>query len=171
MLKGVGKTNPFKQSINRGAKLPPEWHSWYWHPNRIGVKEAPTSFSSKLKELGDDLKITWHPLRERWGVFVRDHKLSHPVCWGWKLLFIWEVDGEYAPLDERLLAKIWDRSGRKWGNLHEYWIKVEQAQTRDREKAERSREDDVRHSAGDYYSYTLIKNIGSGSKFVNHQQG
>ena len=169
MLKGQGRKGYFTNPIARPSKpLPPEHHSWYWHPNRHGVRFAPDSFVEKLKEISDEVKITWHPLRERWCVFAKSPKISHPICSGWKLLFIWEDGGEYLPLDERILAAIYARSGKKWGNLYEYWLKVSQAIERDREKAEQSRTDDVKHSAGEYYDYTLIKNIGSGSKFVNN---
>lgn len=169
MLKGRGRVGSFKQPIQTSHKpLPIETHSWYWNPNRIGVKQAPEWFQEKLGDFKDEVKICWHPLRERWCVFSRAPKINHPVCNGWKLLFIWEDSTGYLPLDERVLANIWDRSGRKWGNLHEYWLKVEQAIERDREKSERSRDDDVVHSAKEYYDYTLIKNIGSGSKFANN---
>ncbi len=40
----------------------------------------------------------------------------------------------------------------------------------DREKAhaDKTRKDEVAAGAGDYYDYMKIKNIGTGSKFVNH---
>lgn len=171
MLQGRGRMGSFGQAISRPKALPPEEHTWYWHPDRFGVKKADDAFSAKLDNLGHGLAVTWHPLKERWLVWVRDGKIQHPICHGWKLIFVWEIDGQYAPLDERLLAKIFDRSGRKWGNLYEYWLKVEQAIEHEREMKEKAREADVRHSAGEYYDYTLIKNIGSGSKFANHQAG
>lgn len=154
-------------------KIDPAEDVWFWNPGRIGVKFAPQDFYDKLKSLREDgdLQVTWSPIRERWLVWVRDAKINRPICQGWRLLFVVEANGQYVPLDERTLAVIYDRSGRKHGNLKEYWMKIEAQMDRDREKAERNRASDVGHSAGDYYDYTQIKNIGKGSKFANYHQG
>ena len=173
MIKGIKKSAPFKQTPVRPKALPPEYNNWYWHPNRGSVRTAPDWFMAKLKDVDPDglVRITWNPIRERWQVFARDYKVQHPICWGWKLLFVVEQDGEYVPLDERTLAKIYERSGRKWGNLYEYWLKVEQVIERETARAEKNRHDAVGDTSGDYYDYMQIKNIGKGSKFTQFHAG
>ena len=161
---------PFKVPIAKPKPLGPETHGWYFHPNRVGVRFAPRDFMKKVKEAmpDSDIEITWNPIRERWNVWLRAPRLQHPICWGWKLLFVVEYDGQYVPLDERTLAVMYERSGRKWGNLLNYWLAVEREQERDREKAQLSRNADIQHSAGEYYDYMKIKNYGKGSKFSTH---
>lgn len=163
MLKG-GRKIPFRQAIAKPAPLGPEHNPWYWNPNRAGVRLGPSDFRKKVKELDRRLEVTWNPLTERWVVWVEDHKIAHKVCNGWRLLFSTDPRG----LDERVIAELYARSGYKWGNLYEMWLRVEQEIERDRDRAERSRRDDTAHAAGEYFDYTQIKNIGSGSKFSNN---
>ena len=166
-------TPTFSEPIKKLDPVGPEENPWFWNPGRAGVVSAPDWFMKKVRDVDPDgfVRIVWNPIRERWQVWARDYKVNHKICQGWKLLFVVEFDGEYVPLDNRTLAVLYQRSGRKWGNLHEYWLAVEQAMERDRELAARNRNDDVQHSAGDYWDYMKIKNIGSGSKFANHHSG
>ena len=161
---------PFRVPIAKSQPLGPETHGWYFHPNRPGVRFASREFVNKLREAipEADLEITWNPVRERWCVWQRAPRIQHPICQGWRLLFVVEYEGEYVPLDERVLAVLYERSGRKWGNLFYYWQAVEREMDRDREQSRASRYDDVGHAAGDYFDYMKIKNYGKGSKFVNH---
>lgn len=72
------------------------------------------------------------------------------------------------PLDERTLARVYTVSARRWDGAKRYFDAIEREWERDREQAKKSRNDDVKHSAGEYYDYMSIKNIGTGSKFANH---
>lgn len=168
--RGVGRTQGGSIALNRGVKRGPEHNPWFWNPNRVGAYQAPSSFMTRVKEVDPDglVDIRWNPIRERWGVWAKAPRVQNPICSGWKLLFLVELEGQFVPLDERVLVKLWDRSGRRHGNLWEYWLKVEAQIERDRERAASSRTDDVRHAAGEYFDYTKIKNIGSGSKFANN---
>jgi hypothetical protein len=165
---GTGRRVPVSHRIARPAPLGPEHNPWFWNPFNVSAVECPEWFQRKLKEVDPDgiVKVIWNPVRHRWGVFAKAPKINHPVCRGWKLLFLVEENGEFIPLDERVLWKLFERSGRKWGNLLEYWLKVEQTIMRDREKADADHKDMVAYSAGEYYDYMKIKNIGKGSKFV-----
>lgn len=164
MLTSRGRLAPFKQKIAKPAPLGPEHNPWYWNPNRAGVRMGPDDFRKKMKGLDERLDVTWNPITERWQIWVIDHKIQQKVCSGWRFLFSTDPRG----LDERVMAELFARSGYKWGNLFEMWLRVEQEIERERSHAERSRAEDVAHAAGEYYDYTLIKNIGSGSKFSNN---
>lgn len=164
------RERPFSVPVAKNQPMGPETHGWYFHPNRPDIRLAPREYVKRLNEAIPDseIEITWNPIRERWVVWQRAPRIQHPICQGWKLLFIVEYEGEYVPLDERVLAVLYERSGKKWGNLLYYWDAIEREKERDREKSEKFRYDDVSHAAGEYYDYMKIKNIGTGSKFVNH---
>lgn len=168
MLQGIKKSTPFRQQIAKPAALPPTYHSWYWHPNRVEVRKGPADFTKRLHAFHPDLEVTWNPIRERWCVWVRKPRLNHPVCQGWQLLFFVEHDGAYAPLDNRVLAKLYERSGMKWGNLYEYWLRIEREMERDREKLAADRADSINQGGGEYFQFTQIKNIGKGNKFSEY---
>lgn len=164
MVKGGRKIGSFKQQIAKPAPLGPEYNPWYWNPNRPDIRLGPSDFRKKMKGMDERLDVTWNPITERWQIWVVDPKIQHKICQGWRFLF----STDPRELDERVMAELYARSGYKWGNLFEMWLRVEQEIERDREKAEQFRADEVKHTAGEYYDYTLIKNIGSGSKFTNH---
>ncbi len=164
-------------AVKRPTPKPPEYNRWYWHPNRVGAYPLDDwRILRALKDVdpGNEISINWNPVTSRWQVWVRSPKFQHPLCQGWKLLFVVELDGEYAPVDERTLAKIYERSARAYGNLWEYWLKVEQAMDRERERNERSRAASTAEGAGDYYDYTQIKvgyGSSNGSKFARFHSG
>ena len=168
---GKRRVNPFTHPISRPKRLGPEHNPWFWHPNRVDVQFAPDDFRQQIKEIDPSYEVTWNPIRERWQVFARAPKINHPICQGWKLVFVVEIGGEHIPLDNRTLAKAWDRSARKWGNPNAYF----EAILNEIEAAEKTRERDRKREndagSGDYFDYMKIKNIGHGSKFVNHHSG
>jgi len=134
--RGVGRLEPFTQPIARPPKLGPEIHSWFFHPFRPDIKFGPVSFRRLLHEIDQGLEVTWNPIRERWVVWMKDPKIDHPICQGWRLICnVEHPNGDYMPLDERTLAKIFARSAKAHGNLWEYWLRVEQEMERDREKS------------------------------------
>ena len=75
------------------------------------------------------------------------------------------------PVDERTLAKLYDRSGKRWGDLFQYWLRIEQEMERDRRRVEDAHKDDGATRAKDLWDSMAIKNIGLGSKFVNYHAG
>jgi hypothetical protein len=167
---GIGgrKVGNISQPLST-EKVGPEHSPWYWNPNRVGVKFAPDWFLTKLHDLDPDLTITWSPIHENWIVWMKSPRIQSPLCTGWALLFIVkESDNSYRPLDERIFARLFSASARKWGKGRDYFLAIEREMERDREKKEKNRNDDVRHSAGEYYDFMKIKNIGKGSKFANH---
>src|SRR3990167_3687430 len=81
---------PFQMPIQRQApKVGPAFNPWYWNPNELSIQFAPEWFRKPLKrEMGDELEITWNPINERWQVWSRSPRINHPICQGWRLLFI-----------------------------------------------------------------------------------
>lgn len=168
-VRGQGALQSFKQTIVKPSIPPPESSHWFWNPNRAGVRFAPEDFAKRLKEIDSELEITWDSYQERWLLWAKNPKLQSKLCSGWSLLFpIKEPDGSYAPLDERIFSRLFGASERRWGNAKKYFDAIEREWERDKAIAEKNRKDDVGHSAGEYFDYMKIKNIGSGSKFANH---
>lgn len=166
----------FTMPVVRPRKVGPEVSPWYWNPGNVYSIPGPAHFAKRLDEIGPDLAITWTPIQERWLVWNRTPRIHQPICRGWNLLFIVATeDGQYCPLDERVLAKLYDRSARKWGGAKAYFDRVVGEIERDQEKAEKSRSDGMREGAGDYWDSTKIMVSGcgpsNGSKFANHHSG
>lgn len=136
----------------------PEANPWWWNPARPAVVEAPEWFRAKLAEVDPELKVIWNAHRERWQVWTRSARISHPVCTGWLMLFpVQYADGTYCPLDERTIAKVYEVSAQKWGNARNYWSRIEAEIARDKEKALIDRYESVNDTSGDYYDYLQPK--------------
>lgn len=166
----------------RGGSLTPitrpvipsvEMTHWYWNPNRLSIRLAPAWFDRKLKEVDPNLTVTWNPVRERWLVWYRSPRFAHPLCRGWRLLFpVQYEDGLYAPLDERVMWKLYSRWQAKMGGAVEHWRRVEAEMLREKERAEAARADSVGVGAGEWYDSTKISvsmcGQSDGSKFSKH---
>jgi hypothetical protein len=97
----------FTQAIVKGRKQDPETHPWYWNPNRIGAVQAPSWFMAQVEAISADLDVRFNPVSRKWGVWARAPKVQHPLCQGWRLLFVnQDTDGSYLPLDERVMARL-----------------------------------------------------------------
>ena len=176
MITGYDKGQDFSVPLAKGEAPPVEDSPSFWHPQRFGVKYAPNAFRKRLRLIHPDLDATWHPLRERWLVWYRRPRIAHRVAPGWLLLFIAETSThEYVPLDERVLAAVYEQSGFKWGSGKKYWARVEEEAKREKELADDSRNQHVHDVGGDYYDHTKIqvsmRGHSSGSKFVEHHAG
>lgn len=156
------------------AGLPIESIKWFWNPSRPGVKLGPESFRKKLQELGDDLEVTWTDYDERWLIFMRKPSVTHPIGMGWSLLMVVEnEDGSYRPLDERILARLYLASQKRWGSGKKYWEAVEAAQQRDKEMADAAAFDDTMQQAMESFHHSQIsvamRGKSNGSKFSTYQ--
>ena len=169
-------TAPFRVPIARPHTIPPpEANPWWWHPNRCGVTFAPDSFLQRLRELGEELSITWNPLSQRWQVWARAPRIQHPICQGWKLLFVHhDRHGNYLPLDERLFARLYDASAAKHGDAKRYMQRIQDEWERDKAKREAQFTQDTLDITLPYYDYSQIKVSGcgpsNGSKFATYLQ-
>ena len=116
---------------------PQESMAHWWNPGRPGVKLGPEWFREKLHGLGDDLEVTWNAFRERWCIFMKQPKVTHPIAKGWSLLLVVEgADGEFLPLDERILARLYSASQKRWGSGAKYWEALEREAERDKARLE-----------------------------------
>ncbi len=150
----------------------PETITWFWHPNRVGMKFAPDDFRKRLKAFDPELECVWNGHTERWQIWERDPKFQTKICQGWKLLFpVQTMAHEYMPLDERIFCRLYEASAAKWGNGKQYWGRIEAEMEREKEKAERDRKEDVRSTAGDYFNHTQpsvsMYGPSNGSKMSN----
>jgi len=147
---------------------------WWFTPDRPESRERRPDrvFQAKIDQDFPGISITWHPLKKRWQVWARSNRVKTPYCRGWLLLFTLEgPNGEYFPLDERVCVLIWERTARRWKNGREYFDRIESEIQRDRERRAKADGEDRDWKARDYWNYTLIKNIGRGSKFTQHHAG
>jgi hypothetical protein len=161
---------PFKQTVAKPKPLGPEYNPWFWNPNRNGGLYRPTAdFTRKLADIDPNLAVTWNPINERWQVWSRLYKMQHPLCQGWRLLFIHhDENGGYLPLDNRLFHRLFSASADKWGNAKEYFNAVSAQMERERERMKRNNLQETLDIATPHWEYSQIKNIGKGSKFSTY---
>lgn len=156
-------------AITRSFVKGPEGNPWYWNPNRVSIKFAPDWFMKQVREIGDELSITWNPIIERWQVWGRAPRINNPICQGWRLLFVHnDADGGYLPLDETVLARLYACSVLEHGSAKRYFDRVLQEKIREEEERERRFNQESQDRAEDYRQYGQIKNIGHGSKWSNY---
>ena len=170
---GRGRSPLGRLSIAKPVKLGPEHNVWFWNPNRVGVKSCPEWFESKIAEVDSSIAVTWNPIIERWLVWAKAPRLQHPICQGWKLLFIhWDEDHSYLPLDERLLARLYASSVDTFGSAKRYFDHVASIIERDREKAEKQFTQDSIDRMMPFYNHAQISvsmaGKSSGSKFARY---
>ncbi len=167
----------FSVPVDRPASIPSRAESWsYFHPNRVDVRYGPDWFRREIHAIDPKLEVTWHPIHERWLVWARNPLITHWMCPGWQLLFpVQTSDGRYVPLDQRTLAKVYDRSPRKWGSARQYYDRIMDEVRRDYVKKERAHREIVAQNARDGWDFAQIKvsmaGPSSGSKFANHHAG
>ena len=165
----IRRRQTFRQPIAKPKKLGPETNPWYWNPGRFGVKLAPPDFRTTLHDFDPDLEVTWNPVDEKWQVWMKAPSFQHPVCQGWKLLFVVKyADGSYMPLDNRTFARLYEASAAKWGNGRQYFNQVVAQMDRDKERREKQRVQDQIDMAMPFFDHSQIKNIGKGSKFSTY---
>lgn len=146
----------------------------YFSPNRGGVRFGPEWFRRELHEIDPRLEVTWHPLMERWLIWAKNPEITFWMHPGWQLLFPVQShpSGAYLPLDARTLAKVYDRSPRKWGNGKQYFDRIVSETRRDYERQQNDRRQHVRDAAGEQYDHAQISvsmcGKSNGSKFANH---
>lgn len=158
------------------TKLDPSVSWSFFHPGRCDVRFAPREFADQLHALDRNLEVVWHPIHERWCVWVRNAHVRHWMCPGWQLLFpVKQSNGEFCPLDARVLAEIVNRSPRKWGNGRQYFDRVIGEINRDRKMKKRTHENVVGAIARERYDFAQIKTSmcgpSNGSKFSTHHSG
>lgn len=163
----------FQVPLSRGPRRDPETDIHFWHPDRFGVRHAADTDRKALAAFHPDLAVTWHPLRERWLVWYRKPSVTHHLCPGWLLIYVWEhpETGAYLPLNLPLLfANLYRQSRMSFPNAEAYYDRLihDAQRAKDAEDA-RDHEQRGRRSK-DYFEYTKIKSIGLGSKFVHHHQ-
>lgn len=147
---------------------------WWFHPDRPEThsRKPDPIFLRKLEEDFPGIAINWHPIKQRWQVWARSNAVQTPYCRGWKLLFFLEdANGGYVPLDDRTLVTIWLRSGKKHGDGLKYYDRLVAEELHQRKMKDKAMDQERDDKSSDYWGYTQIKNIGKGSKFVNHHAG
>lgn len=170
----MGRLPQFSQRIAKPQALPPEYNPWYWNPNRGSIVSAPSWFQEKLRELDgwEDLRVVWNPINQRWQVFSRAPRVNHPICQGWRLLFIHNgVNGEHLPLDERLLARLYWSSAAAYGSAKKYFDAIQREAERDKEAREKKNLADQIDMAMPYFEHSQIKvgyGSNNGSKFAKY---
>lgn len=167
---------PITMPIGRIVPLGPETSWSFFHPNRVGAKPAPAAFAAEVRAIDPNLAVAWHPIHERWCVWVKNPRITHWICAGWQLLFpVKYPDGSYMPLDARTLAEIVNRSPRKWGNGLRYFERVYSEIQREKRAAKQHHSDIVGQNARDRWDFAQIKvsmaGPSSGSKFTTHHSG
>lgn len=163
----------FKQAIAKPTIPGPETSPWFWNPNNVSVKFGPPDFAKKLEELDPNLKVTWDPIHDNWLLWNRKDSFQSKYCRGWLLLFpVREPDGSYRPLDDRVLARLYQASADKWGSARKYFDAMEREQIRAKEKREKAALQDTIDIAMESFNHSQIsisqRGKSSGSKFATY---
>lgn len=172
----------FSIDAQKGGKLDVGALFHFWHPDREGVEACPPEFDRKLKLLHPDLACVRPPagasrlgLRSRcWLVWWKCPRITHPISPGWMLLVAWHNEDDACtplPLDDRVLANIYMRDARIFGNGKQYFSRIVDEMQRDEAIKQKQQADYRGDRSDDYYEHTKIKNIGHGSKFALHHDG
>ena len=151
----------------------PEVLLWYWHPNRFGSRPPPSAFAAQLRRIDPDLSVVFSPVHERWLVWVKEPRIQHPLCRGWKLLFLWEHPRTktYLPLNELLFHNLLLIDATKYASAVDYYTRVQAGI--DRARAARAADYDRERQAeqGDLADLYRISNMGSGNRAALHGDG
>ncbi len=78
-------------------------------------------------------------------------------------------DGSFRPLDERVMARLYQASQKRWGSGAKYWEAVEAAQKRDKEAEDRQNLQDSIDQSMEVFDHSQIsvsmRGKSNGSKF------
>lgn len=134
------------------------------------MRTAPEWFKAKLELVDPSLVVTWNAYNHRWQVWMPSPRIKHPYCAGWNLLFIvQDSQGRYAPLDERVLARLYHSSADKWGSGKKYFDAIVAEELRARESKHKQDLADQMDMAMEHFDHSQIKvamrGPSSGSKF------
>lgn len=163
-------TTTFSVEVTKPKQLGPSVNPWFWNPNREPGRRPNDSFVAELHRLDPDLRAVWNPVQERWALWVRSPKLAHPICQGWRLLFIHHAaDGSYLPLDATFFARIYSIDSHRVGDAKKYFDRIVSEMDRDREKREAKFTSDTIDAAMPSFEHSKIQVSGfgksSGNKF------
>lgn len=162
--------------IVKPKALGPETSWSYFHPGRVDARPAPADFRALVQGIDPNLDVIWHPVYERWCVWVRNPRITHWICAGWQMLFVVRYpDGAYMPLDTRTLATIFDRSPRKWGSARRYFDRLESEMHAERRRRKKDHSNEIGAIAREKYDACQIsvsmRGASNGSKFQKHHSG
>lgn len=152
----------------------------FWHPDRPGVEQAPRAVSEVLTGIhprlrcvrppaGAPIHTSYHP----WLVWFQEPRVTHALCPGWLLVFLWENPDthEPLPLDNRLYANCYMRDPRQFSGGLGYFETCVTAMQRVEEKNKATFKDNSYQRQNGLRQYQKIKNIGMGNKFALHHDG
>jgi hypothetical protein len=160
---------PFRQPVARPVQLGPEYNPWFWNPRRPHTVRPSASFMERLHEIDAKLEVTWNPITTRWQVWTPMPRMNHPICQGWRMLFVHQdSDGRFLPLDERLFARLYWSSADAWGSAKGYFDQVQRVEEEARARREAASVDQSYKLSQEYLEYTKVKNIGAGNKFSRY---
>jgi hypothetical protein len=168
-MRGRRKLPGFNVPVAKPEKVGPEANPWFWHPDRPQSKVADERFVDDLAKVDPKLAVSWNPVRGNWQVFTKAPNFSHPICTGWKLLFIHhDGDGGYLPLDNRIMARLYSADLSRWPSAKAYFDQVDSEVRRQKAKQEERLKQEAIDQAMPFWEHSQIKNIGKGSKFSTY---
>ena len=167
-MQGTKKVAGYRTPVGSPKALPLDTHPWYFNPNRSSVRRPSDHFMRELRAFDPDLDCTWHPHQERWAIWMRTPRIQTAICSGWSLLFFVHP----AQLDARVFARLYGASARRWNSGREYFAAIEREFHRDKERAERARQQETLDIAMPHYDHSQIsvsmRGQSNGSKFADY---
>lgn len=166
-------SNTITMPVARPTRLGPESHVLFWNPRNEAAEPAPAWFAARLRAFDPDLRLMRNRYTGKWQMWVRDGKIQHPLCQGWKLLFVHhDSQGRRLELDNRIFARLYTISAETWGSGKAYFARIEQEYHRAKAKQEAQWRQDTIDAALPSFDYSQIKVSGcgpsNGSKFATY---
>lgn len=167
------RSNAVRVPVHRPQRLDVSTHPWFWNPRNEAAEPAPAWFAAQLRAFDHDLRMCRNRHTGKWQLWVRDPKIEHPLCQGWKLLFVHhDRHGHGLPLDPRVFARLYAISAQTWGSGKAYFDRLQREFERDRaQQAQQWRQDTI-DAAMPSWDYSQIKVSGcgpsNGSKFADY---
>lgn len=148
----------------------------FWHPDRLGVEQAPPEFARQLAAVHRDLAVVRPPARAPlpivcWLLWYRKPTVTHALCPGWWLLLRWAWGRRPLALDEKLLAAIYHFDARQFTNGQQYFNRLMAERDRRKQIADKDYRNDRLAQQQEWRRSLQISSAGRGSRFALHHDG
>jgi hypothetical protein len=168
-------SGPLRVTPNPGKPLDRAHIPQYWHPDRLGVEQAPADFTRRLHAIKDDLYVVRPPpnapVLHCWYLWQREPQVTHALCPGWSLKMAWKFANTPLPLDEKFFAALWHFDPRNCGGAVEHFDRLIAENNRVKEAKEKQYRDRRWAEQREWFKTRRISTAGRGNRFARHHDG
>jgi len=168
------KGRPFKEShdgdqsvtLKEARKDPgryfPQWFTPDRAPRCVSASQREVeAFRQRLKGLHPSLDLSWHPIREKWQIWIRNPDITQPWCAGWHRLIFCDPD----QLDDITIAALFKSYPHLFGKAETTYREFMEKRRKAEERFEKQQDQYIQDRVRDIIWKGKIRNIGDGSRF------